>query len=168
MTGSIVLCGFMGCGKTTVGKRLAKLLGRQYCDLDQYIEEKAGMTVAEIFAQYGEAGFRLRETQAAGELAGKSGLVISAGGGTVLYLQNVEAFHAGGGVIVFLDVPLEILQERLKDDNQRPLLQTGDRNRVIAQLLREREAKYRAAADLTVDGSKAPLAVAKSIAVLVR
>ena len=59
----------MGCGKTSVGKRAAKLLGRQFCDLDSYIERKAGMTVSEIFAQEGEAGFRARETQAAEEVA---------------------------------------------------------------------------------------------------
>ena len=69
LSGNIVLCGFMGCGKTSVGKRAAKLLGRQFCDLDSYIERKAGMTVSEIFAQEGEAGFRARETQAAEEVA---------------------------------------------------------------------------------------------------
>ena len=73
LSGNIVLCGFMGCGKTSVGKRAAKLLGRQFCDLDSYIERKAGMTVSEIFAQEGEAGFRARETQAAEEVASMQG-----------------------------------------------------------------------------------------------
>ena len=125
LSGNIVLCGFMGCGKTSVGKRAAKLLGRQFCDLDSYIERKAGMTVSEIFAQEGEAGFRARETQAAEEVASMQGMVIASGGGTVLSPQNVEAFHRHGAKILFLDVPVAALQERLKNDSPCSRFRTG-------------------------------------------
>ena len=79
--GNLILCGFMGCGKTSVGRRAARLLEREFCDLDQYIEEKAGLTVSEIFAQFGEAGFREREVQAVWEVAARPGLIIASGGG---------------------------------------------------------------------------------------
>ena len=98
--GNIILCGFMGCGKTSVGRRAAELTGRELCDLDRYIEERAGMTVSEIFDRYGEEGFRRLERQAAREVAGTPGLIIASGGGTVLSPANVEAFHSavsGGG-----------------------------------------------------------------------
>ena len=78
--GNIILCGFMGCGKTSVGKRVAKLMNRQFCDLDNYIEEKTGMTVKEIFAKEGETGFRAREAQAVEEVAAQKGMVIASGG----------------------------------------------------------------------------------------
>ena len=87
-----------------MGRRVAKLLNRQFCDLDNYIEQKAGMTVAEIFAREGEQGFRMRETQAAEEVASRKGMVIASGGGTVLSQRNVEAFHKHGAHILFLDV----------------------------------------------------------------
>ena len=166
LSGNIVLCGFMGCGKTSVGKRAAKLLGRQFCDLDSYIERKAGMTVSEIFAQEGEAGFRARETQAAEEVASMQGMVIASGGGTVLSPQNVEAFHRHGAKILFLDVPVAALQERLKNDKRRPLLQVPDRRRVIAELHEKRAPLYRAAADIVVDGGAPAIVVAKRVAQL--
>ena len=160
----IVLCGFMGCGKSSVGRRVAKLLNRQFCDLDNYIEQKAGMTVAEIFAREGEQGFRIRETQAAEEVASRKGMVIASGGGTVLSQRNVEAFHKHGAHILFLDVPVAALQERLKNDKRRPLLQVPDRRRVIAELYEKRVPLYRAAADLVIDGGAPAVVVAKRVA----
>lgn len=162
--GSIVLCGFMGCGKTSVGRRVAKLLGRPFCDLDRYIEEQAGMTVAEIFAQEGEEGFRLREARAAEEVAQRGGMVVASGGGTVLSQRNVEAFHRHGAKILFLDVPVAALQERLKTDKRRPLLQVPDRRRVIAELFEKRVPLYRAAADIVIDGGAPAVVVARRVA----
>lgn len=166
LSGNIVLCGFMGCGKSSVGRRVAKLLERQFCDLDSYIEQQAGMTVAEIFAKEGEAGFRARETQAAEEVAAQKGMVIASGGGTVLSPRNVEAFHKHGAHILFLDVPVAALQERLKNDKRRPLLQVPDRRKVIAELYEKRVPLYRAAADITVDGGAPAVVVAKRVAAL--
>lgn len=164
MRGNIILCGFMGCGKTSVGRRAAELLGRRLCDLDSYIEEKEGMTVSEIFARFGESGFRQRERQAAREAARVPGLIIASGGGTVLSGENVEAFHSAGGVIVFLDAPLAALQERLKNDKRRPLLQVPDRRRVIEELYEKRIPLYRAAADVTIDAGAPPVTVARRVA----
>lgn len=166
MKGNIVLCGFMGCGKSTVGKRLARLLGRRFCDLDRYIEEKAGMTVSEIFQQYGEEGFRQREAQAVREIAQTGDMVVASGGGTVLFPQNVAAFHESGSVILLLDVPLPVLQERLKNDKKRPLLQKPNRSQVIADLYQKRVPQYRAAADATVRGNAPVWVVARRIAAM--
>lgn len=158
MKGNLVLCGFMGCGKTTVGKRAAKLLNLPFCDLDQYIEEKEGMKVSEIFAEFGEAGFRERESRAVEEIAQKGGMVVACGGGTVLFPKNVEAFHRGGSVIVLLYVPLILLQERLKTDTQRPLLQKPNRRQVVAELYKKRMPLYRQAADVVLRAA-APVSV---------
>lgn len=164
LSGNIVLCGFMGCGKTSVGKRVAKLLDRQFCDLDHYIEKKAGMTVTEIFAKEGEAGFRAREAQAVEEVAAQQGLVIASGGGTVLSQKNVDCFHRYGGKILFLDVPVPALQERLKNDKRRPLLQRPDRREFIASLWEQRCPLYRAAADVIIDGGAPAVVVARRVA----
>lgn len=166
MRGNIVLCGFMGCGKSSVGRRAAELMGRELCDLDGYIEEQAGMTVSEIFAQFGEEGFREREARAVREVAGTPGLIIASGGGTVLSEANVEGFHREGGLIVLLDAPLAALQERLKNDRRRPLLQVPDRRRVIRELYEKRMPLYRAAADVIVDAGAPPVTVARRVAEL--
>ena len=92
MDGNIVLCGFMGCGKTSVGKRAAKLMNRKFCDLDQYIERKEGLKVSQIFERFGEAGFREREAAAVREIAEKTNMVVACGGGTVLFLTMYRHF----------------------------------------------------------------------------
>ncbi len=166
MRGNIILCGFMGCGKSSVGRRAAELMGRELCDLDSFIEEKEGMTVSEIFAKYGETGFREREKKAVLEVAGTPGLIIASGGGTVLSEVNVQAFHDKHGLIVFLDAPLAALQERLKNDKRRPLLQVPDRRRVINELFDKRIPLYRAAADVVIDAGAPPLTVARRVAKL--
>lgn len=161
--GNIVLCGFMGCGKTSIGKRVAKLIGQEFCDLDKYIEKKEGMTVSAIFQQYGEKGFRQRENQAVREVARRQDLVVACGGGTVLFPENVVALHEGGGTILYLQVPLAALQERLKADTQRPLLQKPNRREVIAQLYEKRCPLYEAAADRVVMAGAPAVVVAKEI-----
>ena len=164
--GTLCCAALWAAGKSSVGRRVAKLLERQFCDLDSYIEQQAGMTVAEIFAKEGEAGFRAREAQAAEEVAAQEGMVIASGGGTVLSPRNVEAFHKHGAHILFLDVPVAALQERLKNDKRRPLLQVPDRRKVIAELYEKRVPLYRAAADITVDGGAPAVVVAKRVAAL--
>ena len=100
---NLILCGFMGCGKTTVGRRLARLTGRRFVDMDAVIEEEAGMRVKEIFDRYGEADFRRREREACAALAAAEGLVIAAGGGALTFPENAAAL-AATGVIVLLEV----------------------------------------------------------------
>ena len=126
MKENLILCGFMGCGKTTVGRRLAALSGRELVDMDAYIEKEQGKTVREIFDTLGESAFRQMETEAARALSQKNGLVIASGGGTVLNPENVRLLRQSGKILL-LDVPLAALQERLKSDTQRPLLQRPDR-----------------------------------------
>ncbi len=149
MKENLILCGFMGCGKTTVGKRLAAATGREFIDMDRFIENQAGMTVSEIFAAQGEGAFRQMETEAARSLSAREGLVIASGGGTVLNPENVRLFRQTGKILL-LDVPLSALQERLKTDTQRPLLQRPDRREFIEALHRQRMPLYRQAADLVV------------------
>lgn len=147
---NIILCGFMGCGKSTMGRRLAKQLGCEFVDMDRYIEEKQKISVKEIFARHGEEAFRRMETEASRQLAAQTGLVIATGGGTLLNPDNTAALRSTG-VIVLLDVPLAALQERLKNDTTRPLLQKPDRNQVIRNLHETRMPQYRAAADVCVN-----------------
>lgn len=150
MGNNIILCGFMGCGKTRVGKQLRKDTGREFVDIDYYIEHREGMRVSEIFEKFGEEEFRKKENEAVKILSKRKNLIIACGGGTVLREENVNVFHETGGVIVFLNVPVVVLQERLKNDTKRPLLQTPDRNKVIWELHKERYPKYREAADVSI------------------
>ena len=130
--------------------------------MDSYIEEKAGMTVSEIFEKYGEEKFRDMEHDACVELAGLEDLVIASGGGAFTFKRNVEAFK-GKDKIVFLDVPLGIIKSRLKNDTTRPLLQRPDRDRVMKDLYDSRYPIYHAAADIVVKGKNTPLKTAFAI-----
>ncbi len=162
MKQNLILCGFMGCGKSTVGRRLAKLSGREFIDMDSFIEQEQGMTIQEIFASQGEPAFRQMETQAARILAQKQGLVIASGGGTVLNPENVRILKQNG-IILLLDAPLSALQERLKFDTQRPLLQRPDRREFIEQLHSQRMPLYQQASDLVIPAGAPGNVVARTI-----
>ena len=153
---NIILCGFMGCGKSTVGRNLARKSGRKFLDMDAYIEEKAGMTVSEIFDKYGEDGFRDMEHKACLELAEMSDLVVASGGGAFTFERNVRAFK-GRDTIVFLDVPLEVIKNRLKNDKTRPLLQRPDKDKAMKELYDKRYPIYKKTADIVVAGQNTPL-----------
>ncbi len=156
---NIVLCGFMGCGKSTVGKIIARKTGKKFLDMDKYIEQKAGMSVSDIFARHGEAGFRDMEHEACNELSAQSGLIIAAGGGALTFERNVAEFR-GKDTVVLLDVPLEVIKRRLKNDTRRPLLQRPDKDRVMAELYRKRMPLYLAAADVVIKGAATPMKTA--------
>lgn len=147
---NIVLCGFMGCGKSTVGKRLAAKRGMIFVDMDDYIEEQAGRTISAIFASDGEPAFRAMEHDACVTLGGKDGLVIATGGGAVLRADNVSALSENG-TIVFLNVSEACVLERLKTDTTRPLLQREDKEAAVHALMTQRAPLYAAAATVTVD-----------------
>ena len=142
----------MGCGKSTVGRKLSRRGNMEFVDMDRYIEEKVGMTVKEIFAKYGEQKFRDMEREACRELAERNNLVIAAGGGTLTFPENVETLRRTGR-IVLIDVKYEILCERLKHDKNRPLLQVENRNEKIRTLLDERMPLYSRAASVVVNGN---------------
>ena len=146
---NVILCGFMGCGKSTVGKNIARKTGRHFIDMDRYIEQKAGMTVAEIFASKGEEGFRALEHEACRELADRRGLIVASGGGALTFERNVRVFK-GKDIIVLLDVPLERIRYRLRNDKVRPLLQRPDKNKAMTELYNKRYPLYKAASDVTV------------------
>ena len=119
----IFLCGFMGCGKTTVGKILARMLKTECLDLDDHIEKKEGMTIPEIFEQKGEGYFRSAETQALKDLSSKL-MVVATGGGALLSEENAAVAKAAG-LVVFIDTPFEVCstKEQLSErfSQRRPL-----------------------------------------------
>ena len=156
----------MGSGKSTIGRRLAAALGMKFVDMDRYIEEKTGLKVREIFDRFGEAHFRALETETVRALSARADYVVATGGGTLMRPENVEAFHAGGGTVYFLDVPLAALQERLKNDRRRPLLQVPDRRAVIERLLSERRPQYLESADVVVDAGAPTVVVVRRICAL--
>ena len=153
---NIILCGFMGCGKSTVGRNLARKTGRRFVDMDKYIEQKAGMTVSEIFAAFGEAGFRDMEHEACRELSEMSNLIVAAGGGALTFERNAEVFR-DKDKIVLLDVPLNVIKHRLRNDAVRPLLQRPDKDEAMARLYEQRMPLYLSAADFVIKGAATPL-----------
>lgn len=159
---NIILCGFMGCGKTTVGKILAKTADMRFIDMDKYIEDKAHMTVKEIFAEKGEDGFREMEHQACIDLSKEINNVIAAGGGTLTFQRNVDVLSKTG-TIVLIDASYEVLCGRLKNDTVRPLLQCENRNHKIKELLEKRMPLYKNAAEIFVNGNISPKNVAQEI-----
>ena len=150
-----ILCGFMGCGKTTVGQRLAALSGRPFVDMDAYIEQEAGRSVTEIFREEGEEGFRSRERAACRELAQSGGLVLATGGGALTFAANVEVLSRTG-TIILLEVSPETLLKRLSADTTRPLLAGDDRETKLRTLYAARLPLYRQAADWSVNGDCPP------------
>ncbi|WP_085831952.1 shikimate kinase [Clostridium merdae] len=162
MCSNIVLCGFMGSGKTTVGQVLAQKSGRRFFDLDQYIEQQKGKTVTQIFAEQGEEGFRKLETEAARELSALKGLVIATGGGAVLSEENVSILSKNG-VIIHMEASLGAVESRLNGVNDRPLLQRDDRQEFLRILYAKRIPLYRAASHLSVDANLKPDSVAEQI-----
>jgi shikimate kinase len=151
---SIALTGMMGAGKTTVGRRLAEVLGRPVVDTDDELRRWTGRSIPELFAQHGEAGFRRLERQVVAELAKVPDLVIALGGGVVLDDDNVASLLLTS-VIVHLDVPVAELEARLRASGgsaDRPLL-VGDLAATLRATQAARDGRYRDVADLTVDAS---------------
>lgn len=149
--GNLYLIGMPDCGKTRMGKRLRELLGLPLMDTDKVIMAGIGLTVDEIFARFGEAGFREMETAVLRSAAQKGGMIVAAGGGLPIWGDNAELMKCSG-TTVFLDRRLE----RLHGQNtlNRPLLAADTREQVdanIDRLYNERHEKYAACADITVD-----------------
>ena len=137
---NIVLIGFMGTGKSTVGTGLAKQLGYAFVDLDEEIVRQEGMSIPEIFAQHGEGYFREAESRALMQLMGQQRLVIATGGGCVLREVNCRRMKEQG-FVVHLTAAVGTIIERIKDDHNRPLLQ-GDASERVRSLMAERAGKY--------------------------
>ena len=148
----VVLTGFMGTGKSEVGKRLAKRLGRAFVDTDELVETRAGKSVAAIFRDDGESRFRTLEREAVADATARAGAVIALGGGAILDAENVARVRASG-VLVCLTASADTILKRIGDVRRRPLLaKGGDPRANVERLLAERGDAY-GAADLTVDTS---------------
>ena len=144
---NIVLIGYRGTGKSTLGRLLAARLGREFVSTDAEIVKRARRTIPEIVAQQGWDYFRDLESDVCKEFAGRDQLVIDTGGGAILRPQNVEALKKNGTVF-WLTASIETIAKRIGGDNQRPSL-TGTNSFLdeIQNVLRERTPKYQAAAD---------------------
>ena len=151
MKSNLVLTGFMGTGKTSLGKLLAEKLGRGFVDIDQKIEQDSGMTIPQIFEKYGEKYFRELEKNAVKEVAARKNLVIATGGGTVKDEENIRLLKESGVMVCLTTEPEEIFR-RTERRGERPVLDAGDEDRLntIKKLLAERQ-KFYAQADYTVD-----------------
>lgn len=149
--GNVILIGFMGCGKTTVGLRLSYRLRQAVIDTDKEIERDQKRTIADIFSTDGEACFRELETECLKKLSGNvRNQIISAGGGLPLREENRILLHEIG-MVIYLRAKAETIYERLKNDTTRPLLQGEDPAGKIRKLLGERDCYYEAAADVIID-----------------
>lgn len=147
---NIVLVGFMGCGKTTIGKKLAVIFGYEFIDMDVEIERKNGMKISEIFKKYGEGAFREMETDLCRELSGRSGCVIATGGGVIKNEENMRLLRENGRVLYIKASP-EHIYRNVKNDRSRPLLDGGDKLEKIKTLMEERRPMYEGRSDLTVE-----------------
>ncbi len=152
-SGNLVLVGMMGCGKTTMGRTLAKHLGKDFVDSDEEIQKRTGVTIPHIFDIEGEAGFRLRETQALLDLVERDNLVLATGGGAVLAEQNRCALKQNG-IVIYLNASVYDLWQRTRHDRNRPLLQTADPYAKLTELLEQRGPLYHQAADIVMHSSK--------------
>ncbi len=152
----------MGAGKSTVGRRLAAALGREFIDVDCEIERRCGVGIPLIFEVEGEAGFRQREKAAIAELAQRSGIVLATGGGAVLDPDN-RRILADSGRVIYLRASVSEQLRRVGQDRNRPLLQTADPRARLAQLLEIRDPLYREIADWVIrtDGCQAREVVAR-------
>jgi len=149
---SVVLIGFMGTGKSSVGRRLAQMTRSPRVDIDQMIATTFGMSITKIFARLGEEQFRKEERIVLEQLDAAEPSIIVTGGGVILRPENVTRLRELG-TIVCLTANLPTLLERLGRGSHRPLLRGENRREVVERLLREREPAYREAADLIVDTS---------------
>jgi len=147
VSGNIFLVGPMGAGKSTVGRQLAKALGRDFYDSDKEIEKRTGVSISWIFEMEGEAGFRAREQKVIDDLTQLKDIVLATGGGAVLSDDNRRALRSRGNVI-YLSASAEQLFRRTSKDKTRPLLQTDDPKQQIISLLEERDPLYKNVADI--------------------
>ena len=152
---NVFLIGPMGAGKSAVGRQLARMLHLNFMDSDDEIESRTGVDISFIFEKEGEEGFRKREAKVIDDLSKIEGIVLATGGGAVVDPQNRS--HLGArGFVVYLYTTVEQQLSRTQKGRSRPLLEDGDRQQILEELMAERETMYRDIADLIVetDGRK--------------
>lgn len=152
---NIILVGFMGTGKTSVGRRLSHRLGMTYVDTDEIIEKTTGRCITDIFVHKGESYFRELESEAVHQVSGLDKHVISTGGGVVLRTENL-AMLKRNGVVFCLSATSEEIWARVKNETHRPLLKAPDPVEKIREMLKARQAHY-ALADYTIQTDGVPI-----------
>ena len=162
MNDNIILVGFMGTGKTTVGKILARRLNKKFIDMDKLIEKRAGKSISRIFSEDGEPHFRRLEYLLVQELAGMKNQVVAAGGGIVLNPDNIVNFSRSGKVICLLASENDVLR-RVSASADRPLLEKGDRLQNIKKLMEQRRPLYETIPDRVNTSGLTPEDVAETI-----
>lgn len=159
---NLYLIGMMGVGKTTVGKLLAQEVGYRFVDTDEIIVKAVGKSINEIFTENGEADFRQLESDVLGQVCAYTKLIVATGGGIVMQQQNWG--YLRHGLIVWLDVPIQIILERLAEDHTRPLLQNSDPQGKLSSLLEQRQHKYsQADLHITITATETPEEIATRI-----
>ena len=151
---TVILIGFMGCGKTSLGQYAADRLGMAFVDTDSRIEEICGMPISRIFAERGEAWFRQLESEVLADCCRRGGMIVATGGGIVKDPRNAALVRENNGFLLYLRTDPEEIYHRLRDDNSRPLLNPylGEAKlRRICELMDERKLLYEEAADDVFD-----------------
>ena len=150
---NIYLIGPMGSGKTTIGRRLAKLLNMEFLDCDHELEKQTGASISLIFDLEGEDGFRKRETKMLKTLTSRRNILLATGGGAVLEKENRKLLSKTG-LAVYLQTPVSLQLHRLRQDRTRPLLRVNDRQQKLTALAEKRNPIYEELADLVFSSSK--------------
>ena len=159
---NIILIGYMGSGKTTVGKKLEEISGMPFVDTDELIEKKYGLSISEIFEKFGEEDFREKEETTFKELMEKeSGLVIATGGGLPIFIRDKSLLQKG--FTVYLEADIETITSRLENDFTRPLLSNGDKAKKIAEMLAVRGPIYKKFAHTVLNAGTSCENIAKTI-----
>jgi len=143
----------MGVGKSTIGKRLAKVLGLEFYDSDYEVEHRTGVEVPVIFDIEGEEGFRKRESEVLKELTSMPGIVLATGGGVVLADENRELLK-NNGFVIYLTADVDHILGRISKDTRRPLLQNGDPRETLIKIMKDRDPLYNEIADLKIDTTR--------------
>ena len=164
MTASVYLCGFMGCGKSHIGRMLAAELGRELVDLDRVIVQREGMAIPEIFAQFGEPHFRRLEAKYIRELSG--GYIVATGGGALINDETAE-FARRSGLSVYINASFDTCYERIKNDHNRPLV-VNNTPEQLRQIYDARASVYRRNSMVMVNGNARDTVICGEIAKLVR
>ena len=146
---NVILCGFMGCGKTSVGKQLASILNCKFIDTDELIEKEHKKTIEEIFKDNGEDYFRDLEHEICKKISNIKESVISTGGGLMTYNRNVEEIKKEN-IVIFLDASFSVICKRIGESDTRPLFKDKEKTK---KLYDDRKEKYMLAADYTIDGN---------------
>jgi shikimate kinase len=152
-SGNLILVGMMGSGKTTMGRVLAKHLGKTFVDSDEDIIRRTGVTIPHIFDVEGETGFRQREAVALRELLRRENMVLATGGGAVLDEQNRTMLQQSG-IVIYLKASVHDLWQRTRHDRNRPLLQTDNPHAKLTELFQLRDPLYRQVSDIVVQSGK--------------